>query len=206
MKKNYFLLAALLTPCFVSAVVTLDIDQGGFTNGASSTNGMAFGILVDTSGNGFLPGSYNPFNITTNGQFLDVGGSQTDDWFVYDGTQGTGQTPPLTAAVFPKGDGTISNVPNIDYTNLAEDQEFAVMWFPASTASTVGDSYGLATDTGATKNMLIPADGALGTMPPSSVSTKNPGFTVAAVPEPAEWAAIFGVFALGLTWFRRRRS
>lgn len=197
------LIASFILPVVLSADVTLRVNQAGFENSSSVvTNGMAFGFLVDTGNNGFSPGNYNVFDLTTNGQFLNVGGVASDDWFVYAGTQGIGQTPTTTSSIFGLGSGAISEQ-TISFTNLAVNDDFAVMWFPASTASTVGDSYGLSSDSGV--DMIIPVDTGV-SQSPSVTLGKVPNFTIAAVPEPSQWAAILGVLAMGLTCFRRRRS
>jgi len=163
---------------------------------------MQYAIVVDTSasGNGFEVGSYIGFDITTNGQFLYTANGVTDDWFVYGGSLGTGQTPPTTSNIFPYGDGAIGIEADIDFTNLSQGDEFAVIWFPGGSATSSGDEYGFFTDTGSTLNMVIPADGQDST-PPSSVSTKSVDFQV--VPEPSAFGFV-GLFCFVWLMFRRR--
>jgi len=202
MKRLLLTNIALFICLNAHSAVTLNITQGGFTNGSSASNGMPYGIVVDTANNGFTPGAYGSFDVDLNGQFLEVGGDATDDWFVFGGTQGSGQTPPETASVFPLGDGSIGNVSNVDFTNLSQGMEFAVMWFPSNTAN-LGDLYGFATDTGGTKNMVIPPNTQTSNAP-SSLSTKEPSFSI--VPEPSQWAMMLGGLVLCLAVWRRRQG
>lgn len=201
--KNKLLLALSVFPAAsMMGSVTLNINISGLENSSGTvTNGMEFGIIVDTSAgaNGFEAGSYTGFDITTNGQFLSTTSGVTDDWFVYGGSLGTGQTPPVTSNNVVLGDGWVG-IQNINFVNLSQGNEFAVIWFPSGTASSSGDDYGFFTDTGGTTNMVIPSDGNSSSAP-TSVSTKSVDFQV--VPEPST-LAFFGLFGFIFLFVRRR--
>lgn len=204
MKYYLLLLLTVLPASNALSSVTLTLNVADLQNSSGAvTAGMDFGIVVDTGNDGFLAGSYDGFDITTNGQFLSTSIGLSDDWFVYGGTQGTGQTPPETVEITGVGDGFISTVTNIEFTSeLSSGDEFAVMWFPSDTASSAGDDYGFFTDTGSSLNMVVPSDGGTSTKP-EFVSTKSVDFQV--VPEPS----LYGfVGLLGFLWLvvRRRAS
>lgn len=208
MKKQLSTFLVLFTSSLAFGAVTFQLNESGFENVSGvATDGMAFGWIVDTNGDGFSPGSYLGFDINFNGQFLEntLSGA-TDDWFVYGGTQGSAQNPPVTADVFPLGPGTISSNADIAYnTSLGSfnsSMEFAVMWFPTGSAFNEGDVYGFATDTSTELKMLVPADTFANSVP-DSISTKTPSFAV--VPEPAHFAVAFGLLGLGVVMWRRRR-
>lgn len=201
MKRLHHILL-LLVPSVLFGDFTLNINQGGFTNGTTATNGMSFGFVVDTAGNGFQAGSYESFNITSNGQFLSASGSSTDDWFVYGGNQGVDMTAPVTIFSPALGNGTISNVTDIKVNQVSQGDVFAIMWFPINSAN-VGDLYGFSIDNGATTNMIIPSDGGVSSAP-SSLSTKDPSFSI--VPEPSQWAVMLGGLVLCLAVWRRRQG
>lgn len=200
--KFYFLLVITILPA-ASAIgsVTLDIKIADLQNSSGAvTNGMEYGIVVDTDGNGFEAGFYTGFDITTNGQFLSSTSGVTGDWFVFAGSLGTGQPLPTTGTVFGEGSGAISNQ-QIDFTNLSQGDEFAVMWFPGGTAASSGDDYGFFIDAGATKNMIIPSDSNVSDAP-SFISTRSVDFQVQAVPEPSIYG-FAGLFCF--IWLVARR-
>lgn len=204
MKKYtlFFISALPFTNAFTA--VTLNLDVGGLTNSSGViTDGMEYGIVVDTDGNGFEAGSYDGFDITKNGQFLSTSSGATDDWFVYSGTLASGQTPPTTSSLIGLGSGSIGSEDIDDVTNLSSGDEFAVMWFPGNTAASSGDDYGLFTDTGSTTKMILPGLVNGVSSSPDSVSTKSVDFQV--VPEPSFYglAGLLGFFWLVV---RRRAS
>jgi len=207
MKRIFPLIAATLalTTGITEGAITLDISLGGFENGSSvATNGMSYGFLIDTGSDGFALGSYLAFDITENGQFLPVSAGLSNDWFVYGGTQGTGQTPPVTAFGGPLGNGAIGSVSNIGETNISTGLNFAVIWFPDNTASIAESAYGATSDGGI--NMVTPGSGG-SNIAPDSVMTLVPQFTiVAAVPEPSTYGLILGLVTFLGLGYRRRLS
>ncbi|MEO0795387.1 MAG: PEP-CTERM sorting domain-containing protein [Verrucomicrobiota bacterium] len=188
----------------LNAQVSFNVQRAGLENGAGvATNGMPFGFLVDTGGDGFETDSYITWDITTNGQFLSTASGVTNDWFVYGGTQGAAQTPPQTENLGPPIAGAINIVSDIALTNISEGQEFRGIWFPEGNANT-GSIYGLAGDGGA--NMTVPSSGVGVNVRPLAISPLTAGFTVAAVPEPSFYAALFGLSAMLYVARKRRRS
>lgn len=207
MYKKILLSSILLLPFAAEATIGVAINQGGFMNASSTiANGMSYAIIVDTGNDGFDMGSYTAFDITTNGQFLDLGGSASDDWFVYSGPLGIGATPPETADVFGPGAGAIASMIDIPFSSeISEGMTFAVIWFSSNTASTVGDVYGVAVEADGSNDMVIPSD-TNNSAPPIALSTKFPSYTIQAVPEPSQWAMMVGGLALAAGFIRRRRS
>ncbi|GHC04045.1 PEP-CTERM sorting domain-containing protein [Cerasicoccus arenae] len=208
MKRSPFTAIVFALTCTTSfASVTFSINKDGLQNASgTATNGMSFGFIVDTSGtNTFDLGNYTAWDITTNGQFLslDGGNTFTDDWFVYGGTLGSSQTPPQTqnGSLFGFGDGTVLGNANIQNNNISNGNQFVLVWFPSENANT-SSIYGAAGDNGS--NMVVPPNGFSNT-PPSALNTLTPSFTVAAVPEPSTYAAIFGVAMLLYAGKRRHK-
>lgn len=201
MKFYFFLAISVIPAASALGTVTLGLDIGGLQNSSGvATNGMKYGIVVDTGNSGFNAGSYLSFDITTNGQFLSTISGISDDWFVFGGSLGTGKIPPTTAGVFGLGDGAIGQEDSIDFTNLSAGDEFAVIWFPGATAASSGDDYGFFTDIGSTLNMVVPSDGTTDSTPPEEISTRSVDFQV--VPEPSY--AVFGLLCF-IALFARRR-
>lgn len=187
-----------LIACTISyGTVTIELNSAGFSDsGGTATNDMNFGLVFNTGGAvSFNAGSYDAFDITSSGQFLNVGGIATDDYYVFGTSIGVTEVGPPISFL----DGYASYLSNISYGTITTGDQFGVIWFE-SKSMTVGDNYGFYTDAG----LLAPAD-------PSTVSfsafigddIKSAAFT--AVPEPAEFAALFGIFALGLVLWRRRK-
>lgn len=195
------LLSFIVTAASATATVTISLNVQGLENSSgTATNGMSFGLVVDTGNDGFQAGSYTTFDLSTNGQFLNTTSGATDDWFVYGGTLGTGQTAPTTSSPFPLGTGSIGTVSGVEFTNLASGDEFAIIWFP-SNSTVAGSSYGFARDTGS--NMVIPSDGNESVVP-DDLTTKSTDFQV--VPEPSQYGVFMGLLVIGLVVNRRKIS
>lgn len=201
--KNTITSILLLGFLSASASVTLNFQDGSGTAGGLAdssgtlTNGMNYAIVVDTSGNGFNPGLYEAFDISTSGVALSISGSATDDYFVFGDSLGTTATggPPLFAA------GTMNDLlSNIVYGAYGATDPFAIIWFESNSAN-AGDSYGFYTDSG----LVLPSDGAtVSFVSEIGTNTKPASFTV--VPEPAHFALLLGSLGLGVILLRRHSN
>lgn len=208
--------AILLFGGATQAATTLQfsVSPNGATNFANAsgtvTNGMLWGVVIDSNGNGFSgsgAGFYDAFNPGVSG-FLSSGGSLTDDYYFATGVS----TSTLGAPFFSgseAGSGAITTANNVPSTgdgvsgvNAADP--FALIWFATSTAAN-GDKYGMFT-TGA---FSLPASGIVnfsstfaGADPVRSASNSIGG--AGPVPEPSR-LMLLGLGAMGLV-FRRRRE
>lgn len=226
MKTKLFTIAFLAVVGFSQAAVTYQFSvtgtnrATGFANNPGvATDGMRYGILFDTSGNGF--GSFtsngtapaaSPYAVFTNtsSQFLDsFAGGVTDDYYWV-----PGNATPLTTTLSATGSdtggaggittatlmpvGTDSGLP----AGLNSGDKFAIIWFDGTPSST--SYYGLFTDA----SFAVPASGItpvpfntpfLG----SGDALKSANLSFAAVPEPSRMILI-GLGLIGV-FFRRRR-
>lgn len=195
----------------------------GFANSSGTpTDGMRWGLVFDTTGNGFngFTGNGTAPVHATNGVY-DVIGDQaasgfllsnsvaTDDYY-WVPTNTTLLTQTLTlAGTDPGGAGgilTAQGAPvgsDVLPSGLNTGDKFAIIWFNPFPG--VGDSYGLFTDA----SFLLPGSGA-GPFPfntPFTGSVADPAkpanlqFGGAVIPEPSRVA----FFALGLLGFLARR-
>ena len=183
MKNILFItLAVLAFVSSASATVTIQIRAILANSAGVATNGMSWGILVDSTGNGFgvtPTGSINTFDFASDGLLGDdnyyAGGSTV--FFAPAGGAGVAtQLDPITLS----GD-------------VGTGDAFGIFW-------TDGTKYGFVTETGA----VIPTD-------PSTTSFQsvfsNDPYTAAGtiVPEPSTYAMFAGALALGYVMIRRRR-
>lgn len=202
------------------AAVTLVFSQpfvgkiaSNFANfGGVATNGMRWGVIVDTSNNGFSNSglSYDAYaaGVTTNG-FFGNAGAATDDYFIAGGLTADSSLTSEVDTGIAGAAGTIFNTSSIPLTAsggvVNTGQKFALVWFSTNT-SDAGDHYGFFTDV----SFVLPSDGSTtpfdglfaGADPIRSAS--NTFAAVAGVPEPSRMLLV-GFGALGLM-FRRRRS
>ena len=187
----------------------------GYQNSAGVlTNGMDFGVVVDTAGDGFdgdgSTASYTEFSYNTGSPssatgFLNVGGSASDDYF----TVGSGDFngfPLETEDVFAFGGpsaGVISDVSGIDVlTESLVGKDYGILWMESDTAN-AGDNYGFVDST-----LTIPADGSTvdesGTF--SGLTPGSANLQFQAVPEPAHVAIGFGLLTVAVCAFTRMKS
>ena len=188
--KRRLILVALF--CVVAAdaaraTVTLQMRTAGFANSAGTpANGMRWGIVVDTKGDGFAflktPGQHldSLTDVTRNG-FLRVGGVLTDDYYFFNGypttrNQATFGSPPSGAGAGFMGDtGPLLTEVN----GVAAGKQFGIIWW--QTDGSAGASFGFFTNA----SMTIPQRGtfassfspALANLTPAQ---KTASFTLAA--------------------------
>lgn len=198
------------------ATVTLQISQigvaraTGFANNAGTpTDGMRWGIVVDTSGNGFNGGSYDVFDYNTSG-FLAVASVATDDYYVAHPTSALTQTLSATGGD-PGGPGGITSINPVPFggaTNISTGDPFSIIWFETAPAS--GTYYGMLGNQSVTPQFDIPNDTdvysvagffAGGTADPAKPANLQFGTPI---PEPSR-LMLLGLGALGI-FGRRRRS
>jgi hypothetical protein len=215
-----------LHTAIAAAFLSVGISQGAMTlqfasttsvltnlqNSAGQTNQtLVWGIVVDTTGNGFASGSYLPgFNVSDNGaanspngQFLSTAGGVSDDLLFISTNlmtlSGTGDN----SAGFARP----TNLVGLNYVNgVTQNDAFALIWFDLTTktgqVAAEGSKYGMLTDPG----LILPADAG------SSVSfaplflgpdpARPANLTFGVIPEPS--TALLGLLGvLGLV--RRRR-
>lgn len=182
----------------------------GFANTAGTpTNGMQWGIIVDTGGDGFDGGgtAYNfmAAGSTTNA-FMNVGGAATDDYFVSSGAVTSDSSAALESGfTVSGGNGTIGNIA-VTYSNgIAAGQSFALVWFNSNSAA-VGDRYGflnigqvMPADNLPAVDMSAPFAG----VDPARAASNTFTSGAAPIPEPSRMMLLgFGLVGL---FFRRRR-
>jgi len=192
-----------------SVSITLaDLGSGGIPNNISNaagtpTNGMQWGIVVETVGSTFTGGgtSYNAYTAgPTTAGFLSVNGAVTHDYYIPGTTTQNG-------SVWGTGNGSIlDDINNIPLTNgLAAGDKFALIWFssnPGASTSGTGDTYGFFTDA----SFVLPTDGNSGDYGPAFVS--NPSLVgnnpfLAPIPEPSRML-LLGFGAVAGLMVRRR--
>jgi PEP-CTERM motif len=225
-KKSFTSIAlaavSLLSPLSVFATSTLQFSNVGRLTGFSAngdidgTNGMRWGILIDTAGNGFgdlttPTDKYNAFNNAVSG-FVTIGGTvgpEDDDYFF------TPTGLPLTSnqtviGIDPGGDGGVVSAAGVwngtdpgRPAGIDTNDAFAIIWFDG--ASVDGNYYGVFT----AGHFLIPASGSLVSFSTPFLSAtpepiKQANIQFGLVPEPSRLMLLgFGLFGL-IT--RRRRN
>ena len=181
--KTLILLGAISLASFLQASVTLQIRTGLGNSFGSATTGMTWGVLVDSTGNGFevsSTGSIADFDFTSNGAY------GSDNYFV--GSSTTAFSPPLGGA------GIALNTNPISLSgDVGANDSFGLFWTDGAGA------YGFVTESLA----VLPSDGA--TVAYNGVFTSDP-YTAAGtiVPEPSSYALLGGLLALGCVMLRRR--
>jgi hypothetical protein len=196
------------------AASTLQFSQGGkgATNFANSsgtvTNGMSWGLIIDTSGNGFQAGSYGQFSVNASG-FLEINGVATDDYYVSTGLA----TQTIGAPFFSGGEAgagaitTTTGGPDVGtVAGLTAGDAFGLVWFSnvGDTSASVGDAYGFFTHGsftyGGAGSIISFSNAFTGTDP-----IRSANLTVAGIPEPSRAVLVFGG-VLGLAMRRRRTA
>ncbi len=212
------LLLALGMVSSVSASVTIQLSEP-YTSGIVSnlangsgviTDGMRWGIIVDTTGNGFANGgtSYDAYaaGAATSG-FMGANGSTSDDYYIAGTFTGDASNLNLKEGDFTTvpGHGSIVDDLVVPFTNgVGAGGKFALVWF--SSGSTAGEKYGFLSDA----SFVLPSEpgvGSYGAVFTGNDPTRAASNTFAAIvsaPEPSRMLLVgFGAFGLML---RRRRS
>jgi hypothetical protein len=181
--KLLVLLAAVVSASFLQASVTLQVRTVLGNSSGAGTNGLFWGVLVDSTGNGFEvapTGSISAFDFTSNGTL------GSDNYYVGSGVTVT--SPPF---------GGVGVALNTNPISLAGDvgagDSFGLFWTDGAGA------YGFVTESAA----VLPSDGS--TVAYNNVFTSDP-YTAAGtiVPEPSSYALLGGLLALGCVMLRRR--
>ncbi|MCB1225049.1 MAG: PEP-CTERM sorting domain-containing protein [Verrucomicrobiales bacterium] len=169
------------------------------------TDGMMWGIIIDTAGDGFdtlAAASYD--EITTPlapglSQFLAIGGTDTDD-LIYIGSNLT-----ATLGGTDGGSGGITLISNVPFgtDGISQGDAFAITWFADNSAS-AGSHYGMLTDPALT----LPSDSSTASYAAafSGADAPRPAdhtFAVAPVPEPGGLLLI-AIGGIQFLWRRRR--
>ncbi|WP_035609647.1 hypothetical protein [Haloferula sp. BvORR071] len=200
------LLAAVATLSAVHASVTITFNAafvGGMSSNLANTagvvsNGMKYGIIVDTTGNG-LRGSYDPLTLTqgTSVQLTNLG-TATGDFLILanDLTSDSSQGGLVVEGDFvtPGGNGGVSGLSFALSGGVASGQSFWLVWFDSVTNK--GGSL-------ASTQYIIPPDGHLVDYADVFVGVDpvRPA-TAIAFPEPSSFMlGLLGAFGL----LRRRR-
>lgn len=206
-----------------TATTTLTFSSGavarmsGFGNAAGTpTDGLRFGMVIDTAGNGFANSvvgtTYDFFNNATNGFISASNGgisAVTDDYYF------TAAALPITASATAVGTETGSQVSTI--TSIASAPNgtdgvipgvttgdlFGIIWFAATPGE--GTNYGLFS----IPQFVLPASGTSVTFASNFTGNDAPKAaslqftTIAVAPEPSRMVLLgFGLVGL---FFRRRR-
>jgi hypothetical protein len=184
--KSLIFLATILMASFIQAqTATLQIRTVLGNDQGNGTNGMFWGVLVDTTGNGFEvtpTGTITAFDFTTDGAF------GADNYFAADSA---------TATFAPFGGvGVASNVSSLSLSGGVDTGDaFGIFW------SDGAGHYGFVTESGAT----LPSAGSNSNY--SGTFSGDPytaGGTIGAVPEPSSYALLGGLLSLGFVMLRRR--
>lgn len=223
MKLAYICLALVVgAPLAANAGATIQFAEpffGGIPSNLANaagtvTNGMKWGIVVDTSGNGFSNGgtSYDAYAGGVNAAgFLGAGGATSDDYYI-PGTvtldasglglqEGDFSTVPGNGSIV---DDLIFNPAYSSVTGLGTGDIFRIIWFSTST-SAAGDKYGILSD----PSFTMPAEGS-----PTSYGTpftgndpvrtaSNTFQSISGVPEPSR-VLLLALGGMGLLVRRRR--
>jgi len=184
-----------------SASSLLSFDSDGYRNNAGViTNGMRWGILVDTNGSGFNAGAYEGLPSSTEGYLLNGGVASDDYYFENAGKLTTDNTG---NPIFGAG-GFIDNVRIVydlttdpDTNVLDEGMNFALLWSD-------GNNYGLQQN----PNFVIPgvtiSEDYQAAAQSASALEKTAQFTFTAVPEPS--AAFLALLLLGSQLVARNKK
>jgi hypothetical protein len=207
--------AFLAASALFGQTVTITMNTQLANAAGTPTNGMLYGIVVDTLGNGFDPGltggaagpgiGEQMIGIGANFALLDAAGVPTDDIVYVAGNVTVNQPVPP-----PGMDGmatTVAAIPmngNPGAMGVDAGQQWGAIWFP-----TLGAGGGMITQAGG-DTAGFNTDG-LNVIPPAGSTVTQDNMVdgvsgdIPTVPEPSTYAAIFGLVVLGLAYLRRRK-
>ena len=209
LKKLSLSLSIIFLPLMAFSASTLQFNSAslkatGFNNAASNAvGGLSYGIIIDTTGNGFYNNgiNYNGFTmpVASAGTFLARGDNAviTDDFFFWNG-----QTTLASITGTDGGNNALStsfaNIPN-GSNGVSAGDSFAIIWF--DTNSMNGSKYGFLTD----PIFTVPNDTATISVASAAVfsSSAGPSLNILGVPEPSR-IILAGLGLVGFI-FRRRR-
>lgn len=205
-KSLFFVILSVLCSQVNGQSVTIQIKESGFQNGSGVvTNGMAWGLVVDTTSAGFA--GLTSSNLLPSGSFpsVDPGGSGNDTGSVqllsFSSAEaglyffrGPGDTENSGPPSFQDGFINEINI-NVGGSPASPGDSFGLIWFPNSSISS-NDPYGFES------LGVLPAGGST---TPFAASVSSTNYTVA-VPEPSHFALAFGLIGLGVVVWRRRRK
>jgi hypothetical protein len=223
MKKISIIPIITLSIGNVFAVTTMQMGSGGVLTNLQNSTGqnnqaLVWGLLVDTTGDGFQAGNYLPgFTITDintrpEGVLLDTSGGISDDrLFISALTMATGGTSDGSTGLSTPTNFIISyNSEGATGVSAAGNQSVALVWFDFTTktgqTTTDGLKYGLLNLT-TTYSIATPADQLGGVLAYGSNfvgadPVRTASFTLG-IPEPS--SALLGAFG-AIALLRRRRK
>lgn len=164
------------------------------TNAAGLSSGDFGVLIIDNNNAGF-------------GSISVLAGSSLTSSSTYSGFTVVGSN----TATFAFSTTSLSITPTFDLgSGVDVGDRFAIIVFDTSTSSAItGDTYRIWTDV----SWVVSADGSTSTFAASggdfaqlSSSSSFTGVVTSAVPEPATYAALFGLASLGFCALRRRRK
>lgn len=203
MKKRYFLAGFLALTTYANASWSLLVDIDGLRDesGAFTSPSTLVLLVADIDGNGF--------SSPTTGYSTAIDSS----WGIDDKVVG-------------RFDDTLNDIPGVfslqvDGADVYAGKTIALYWFStltiASNSLSEGANYGTTSDlntgwvapaVGATDNLSFLGANSTGTLGsgPYTNSQMSANLTISAVPEPATYAALFGVASIGFCVWRKRRT
>lgn len=180
------------------------------------SSGLVWGIIVDTSGNGFASSNWNSGFTLTGGNetgitLQAITGGATDDVLYINGSATTSLNSATDGAAV--GSGRVNSISTVTYAGLVTgNQAFAIVWFDRSATLngtvTDGTKFGIITSgTNAVPPFLLPAANSAAVDYSVAFAGADPAksatFTFGLIPEPST-ALLGAIGALGL--LRRRRN
>jgi hypothetical protein len=222
MLKSNFLLSLLAFTALAGTASATTTLQFSVTNTARATgfsdsaglvgvNGMRWGIVIDTAGDGFDGGTvgdgYATFDNSVSG-FLSKGAAVTDDYFFTPASLPTTSTQTATGTDPGGAGGIVSaalapNGTDLQIPGVTTADPFAIIWFE-SAPNVIGANYGLFNH----PSFLLPASGTSVSFASvfagaSADPIKAANLEIAGIPEPSRGILLLGGI-LGLALRRRR--
>ncbi len=227
--KTAISVLSLVLGCAISASasVTLEFSQaytGGIasnfssaTTGGTGTNGMQWGIVVETAVGGSFANNGTHYNayaagVNTAG-YLSANGVTTNDYYIPEGTTYDSSSVLQGDFATPGGPGTIGYTAPINLTTdigggiAAGGDKFALIWFSTS-SSAAGANYGFLTNPSFTipnSDGTYPEDSTFTGAQPVENASNTFSAAISGSPEPSR-LLLLGVGGLAGMMVRRRRA